>query len=649
VAPPTYNAAHHHIGLKERGTATNYGFTLAGSYTSEIQREAIGSPDFGGATDLIGQAPSLSRWTQDDFIGGMFQWNWGRDDAMFSDCMGFIPDAQGRSLISCPPMYHMFNFDPDVEANYVSDAIKAMFMIAGSIYVVFGHGILRYQIGTGADSWYELDSTSTFITAGYDSNDQVIWGFCNTDVEGDRPYIIRIKTDLTTPAFDESYIGPSGTANMTGFGATLRDSNLLVAIGRKVFIGDPPDNHSPTTNGVVTWTNVGRIPGRWKDSIPYNGMTYILVNDGSFSSSLVAYDGDGILPICTFPASFSARCMIEYAGRVFVGGTGTDVNGGELYAELYEVTGASVRCVRSFSPETRNGLLNNGQWPNTIEDLVVHEGLLWFGQRGKRLMAYDVTSDGFFGGSEILDNANLDFFKMVAGRGRIWAFGLDSASDANHGIYRIAQPADAGSITSEDWNPMMATSDFTYEPGVKKRWSEIKVMHRYGAMTSMEYSTDSGETWTALTLGTPVTTGEVHYTTASLAAIAPCEHIRFRLTFDSTDALTYHKELVAFTVTFGMLDSGKNAWSFVVNGSEEVERLDAEFDESLTQAQDTTDIAAQMKSWVANKTPLTFTDIDGATYDVQIVGYRKTLPIVGYKPSGESHPEAHYSLTLLEV
>jgi len=157
---------------------------------------------------------------------------------------------------------------------------------------------------------------------------------------------------------------------------------------------------------------VTRIPGRWRDSLAYNNTLYILINDGSFKSTIYAFDGDTVTPIVEFPFSFYAKCMIEYAGRIFVGGTGFDVNGGEFYAELYEVTGASVRLVRTFSPDTRNvhKVSGTNEWPTAIDDLIVHDGLLWFCQKGKRMVCYDVTSDGFFGAS-LINSTTLKFTK----------------------------------------------------------------------------------------------------------------------------------------------------------------------------------------------------------------------------------------------
>lgn len=656
MAPPTYNSAYHHIGLKERGGATNYGFTLVPPYNMQLQREGVGSPDFGGAMDLIGSVPGLSRWTQDDFTGGAFQWQWGRDDAMFVDCTNFMPDTQGRALISCPPMYFKKAIDPDAYSNWVSDTPKRMFLQGNSIYLIFGHVIVRYRIDTDAVTTVAAPTNGTFAYGAYEPSDDMIWTVCNTSVSGDRPSIRRYKMDLTSPTYDPSYIGPKGAENLTAFGGTIHDSKVVVQIGRKLWVADPPDVNTDSINGTATWVKIGRFPGRWKDSVSYNGFLYILANDGldspTFHGGVYAFDGTSIFPVARFPHSFYGKCMVDYGGRIFIGGTGTDVNGGEHYAELYELTGNSLRLVRTFSPETRRTLMSSGTWPNTIDSLVVHEGLLWMCQKGARLVAYDITSDGFFGASEIQSNTDLNFPRMCGGRGRLWAFGVDDSDDTKHGIYRIAQPADESSLSA--WYPTFVTSDFIYEPGLKKRWSDITVQTRYGPVQSIEYSVDAGGTWTSLTLGTEEADagGYVRYRTASLAAVDPSRHIRFRIKLQATDAqdaVTYHRELVAFTVTFAMLDTGKRVWSLTINGSEEVERYDAELVESRVQAQDTTDFATTFDGWAINKTKLTFTDLDGSTADVQIVDYRKQLPIIAPKPSGETHPEAYYHLTLVEV
>lgn len=652
---PTYSAGTHHIGLQASG-GTNYGFMLEGGRNMEMQREAIGAPDLGGATDLIGQTPSLSRWTQDDFTGGMFGYHWGRDDAMFADCTGFIPGQQSRSLFSVPPIVLKKAIDPDTYANWTTDTPKSMFMVGGSIYIAWPHILVRYRIDTDAVTTY-APVNSTIVWAEYDTTDGKIWFMGNpNDPTIDAPYVHRLKTDLTDPAFDSDYIGSSRWigSGFACYGGTLYDRRIVTQIGRKMWYGVPPDNPDPTNNGTIKWTKMDRVPGKWRDSCVYNGVLYILTNDGSFKSWIYAFDGDAFLPICSFPFSFYAKCIIEYAGRIYVGGTGTDVNGGEHYAELYEVTGSSVRLVRSFSPETRHQFLGGlaGEWPRTIDDLAVHEGMLWFAQKGKRWVAYDITSDGFFGASEFQSLSTLEFAKFVTGRGRVWGFGVDSSTDANHGIYRIAQPNNEPLTT---WYPTLVTSDFFYEPGMKKRWSQIDIATKYAGVASLEYSVDGGESWTSLSGTSSNTNSKVYHYTASLAGITPSRLVRFRIKLDATSpnyATTYHRELIAFTVSYAMLDTGKMSWGLTINGSDEIEREDVSaasptLGEGTTQAYTPSEVRDQLWSWVTNKTALTFTDVTGSTYNVQIVGMRETMPVVG--PPGSDEPEAFYSLTLLEV
>lgn len=638
MALPTYDSTKHHIGLKQTGTATLYGFMLEGGFVKEVQRESQGAPEFGGQTDLIGQAPSLSRWTQDDFVGGMFGFQWGRDDAMFADCTGFMPNQQSRSVISCPPMVLK-------KALTAGATVRSMFMVAGSIYIAAGGTLYRYRIDTDATTQYDLPSGDSFIFAEYDSVDQKIWALQH--VPGSLSLVRRINTDLTDPTTDSAMLGPNNTSGWSTLGGTIFNQFIVVQYGRKIFIGDPPENSAATTDGKIKWRKMKRLPGRWKDSIAWNNVLYILINDGSFKSHIFAFDGDDITAVCTFPFNFFAKCIVEYAGRLFVGGTGTDVNGGEHYAELYEVTGASVRLVRSFSPETRNQFLGGvaGEWPTSFDDLVIHEGLLWMCQKGKKMIAYDITSDGFFGAAEIQDDSAFNVVKMVGGRGRLWAH----ATGATEGIYRIAQPAD----TIDAWNPTLITSDFTYEIAKTKRWSEIVVMSKYGPLESLEYSVNGGDTWTALTVTTEQpTSGKVYFGTASLSGITPSRIIRFRIKLDADtpdSAVTYHRELIAFTVSFSMLDTTKKAWAITINGSEIIETRDAEFAEATVQTYTVAEIRDQLWSWQDNKTPLTFRDVNGDEYSVAIEAFREVQPVVGPNATGESEPEAHYALTLLEV
>ena len=177
---------------------------------------------------------------------------------------------------------------------------------------------------------------------------------------------------------------------------------------------------------------------------------------------------------------------------------------------------------------------------------------------------------------------------------------------------------------------------------------------RYDGLTSIEYSTDSGATYTTLGL-TETVEGAVYLTKAQLQSIAPSHHIRFRIKVKTVartgilNAMTYHRELVAITFSFAILDNGKRAWSFVINGAVEVERRDALLDEGLTQTQDMTDMASTIWGWATNRSALTFTDVDGSTANVQLIGLKEHMPLIGPNIDSEARPEALYQVQLIEV
>lgn len=631
---PTFDATKHHVGL---GTASNAlkGFMLEGGFVKDVQREVSGgAPELGGNTDLIGQQPSLSRWTQDDFVGGMYAYNWGRDDAMFADCTGMMPAQQSRSLLSCPPMVEV--------DNGLGSSARTMFMVGGYIYVVSGNTITRTLIGSWSTTSFNVGG-NTISFAEYDSIDQKIW--CGVRAPGSTNYILRLNTDLSLPSVDFIMQGPPNTTGWSMPNGTIFSQHVVIQSGRRLFIGDPPKNHEASTPGKIKWRDVTRLPGKWKDSLAWSNTLYILINDGSFKSQIYAFDGTDATPICVFPFSFYAKCMVEYAGRIFVGGTGFDVNGGEFYAELYEVTGASTRLVRTFDPETRNVLkASNNEWPTAIDDLTVHDGLLWMCEKGKRMIAYDVTSDGFFGAAEIQGSSSRQYAKLISGRGRLWALTTDGKLD------RIRQTADGASGTA--WNPTFVTSDFTYEIAMTKTWSEMVVLTRYGKVTSIEYSTNSGGSWTSLATPTYSSDGQVHFNTVSLSGITPSKIIRFRIKLSSTGdagiAETYHRELVAWTVSFSMTNTTKKkAWNLTVNGSGEIETRDAEFDEGVTQTYTPEEIRDQLWTWHDASTTLVLKDPSGDEYNVKIDSMREVMPLVG--PNVSDEPEAQFPLVLLEV
>lgn len=659
MAPPTYNSAKHHIGLLESGTT--YGFMIEGGYRKSMQRESLGAQEYGGQTDLIGRMPSISRWTQDAFEGGMGQFVWGADDAMFAECQGFMSSPSARSIQTLPPMHKKTTIDPAAQANDPSQPIKprGMFMVAGDIYVCFQHDVVRHQIVSGTNTWQssfssimDTDGTQTIVRGCYDPGDDAIWLLTKDSSGSTLPSFIRLERDLSESTICELG-GPAGTEGQQPRNFTMIDGNILVQIDRKFYYGDVPDNAD--SGSTITWTKVGRIPGKWVDSTTYQGVVYILTNDNpsspSYGSAIYSWDGTALLPVVRLPFNFYGKCILDYAGRFFIGGTGTDVNGNETYAELYEVTGGSVRLVKSFSPWARQKDVA-GQWPTSIEDMVVFEGCLWWFARGLGIYSYDITSDGVFGAARLFDPAQtqLNGYAATSGRGRMWWYCYDGANPTTQtGIYRIGQGnGSGGGEYSTAQTSTFTTSDFAPEIAVKKRWGVYKTLSKYKAATKLEYSLNGGSSWTDLGAPTVDTLGYRYISTWDLSGVTPSHMIRIRISYQSTD-YDFFIEHLATTMSFSMGDTGKKSWRVSVINAIEVETLDAEYSEATTQVQDITDVPTTLWTWAQAQTALTFTDVDGATYKVSIQGIDEVHPVMGPEISGEARPESLVHLDIVEV
>ena len=164
-----FDADKHHIAL---GTDTAYGWTLENAYAKFMQKETPQSAgsDFGGTLDLIASdKPEVSRWTQDEFTGGTFQYRYDTDAAMFADCMGYIPAQQSRTLVTVPPVFFRRDFNVEDQPNPAGRSNltnpSSMFTVAGSIFVCFEHGILRYITGSDSFVW-----GSSYIDTAADGN-----------------------------------------------------------------------------------------------------------------------------------------------------------------------------------------------------------------------------------------------------------------------------------------------------------------------------------------------------------------------------------------------------------------------------------------------------------------------------------------------
>ncbi len=659
MALPVYDSGRHHVGLG-LDAANLKGFFIRG-YTKQRQRQTDGvQQQFGGGRDDLG-SPGHSRWNQDSFVGGAFQYRVDPEDlARFSTSENLIPMMQGQGAISVPPMIAAHAFDPLAGAytghlsvsapSYVEP--RSMFAVAGSIYLVFKHAIFRYQpdsdtLTSSVPNAPDLGEYLNIAEAAYDQNEQLYWALIGPGATDTTSTLRRFRYDFTDPNVGPNFFaGPLEMEDMEARGMALwgPTGEIIVSIAQRLFTFLPPKkitNLTAVDEG--KWTDRGRLPGRWVDSLSFNNRLYVLCNEADGQTHLVCWDGIDVLPVCTFSFEFEGRALVDYGGRIFVVGRGTDVNGGDRYAELHEVTGASNRLVRTFQPEHYNDYAGNGT-PKNFKTVAVMDGLLWMPHQGQKIVAYDLTADAFWGASTFEDaDPNFTLHSMGRGRGGLYAYGSVNGVNSETGFYRVALNTEA----APDYNSVLETSDFDVQPSRLKRWSELKLRTRNQTSATIEYSLDSGATWMALTV-TTTSDSDVNEHSVDLSGIATSKRIRFKFTLpQGTDTSYLVLEILSFSMSFIFLDTNKWAWGLTIINADRIETYNDQVDWSPDELYNVSELAAQVESWAGNSTALVFKDLDLTERKVQIIDIKESLPSIG--PRHSSNVEGFFTLTLQEV
>lgn len=645
-----FDAERHHVGLAAGSSASAYGFLLAGAYSKGFRRELQSDRagiHYGNGDGLVNVA-GLSSWSQNDFSGGAFQYTWDpKDSAMFAACHNFLPAQFGRSLRSVPPLQEWLN---GTRLTTTDNPLLA-FAYGGYLHAVFFDGVFhRWNLSTGAHSTVDLSSTSTASVAA---------------LLRDRGHVLISADDLIS-AFDlDVYVGFSWTASPpTGAvgdvtGISGDGAKVVAAYDDVLFTVSLPDNRTAGPDP-DDWVRIGRLPGRWVASGYYSGLLYILCSGSDMRTQLVAFDGTSILPITDFPYNFVGESLEVYGGRVYIGGSGRDVQTDTpRYAELYEITGASLRLIRTFAPERWGA---GGTQPTSIPSMAVHEGLLFLCIKGQGLVAYDLTTDSFYGASEFAptDSAAMATH-LLSGRENLFAWCGTLANHAgDSGWYRPATSQE----TVSAYDSVLETSDFSPSIDRTKRWKQVRAMVRYpnanGAVT-MAYSTDGGSSWSSYAAGTIENVGYLRLVTWDLDAATESRQIRFRFKVGNSTSVSAFREFLGYTASFRILDSDvvgtaekeKRAWVLTIGG---LDRIEAEDGSSITQ--DLEAIRQQLWAWARDREQLHFLDLDGSTATVEIDTLDESqpdvLPPIEYRQTGamavESEGrEAYYKLTLVEV
>jgi hypothetical protein len=455
----------------------------------------------GGDFDLIAPTSPTSRWTQDDFTGGTFQYRYDKDAAMFADCTGYVPGQQSRSLITAPPLYFKKAFNPAAQSNpgarhrhhHAEGDVhrRRLVYVSSSTASSVTARTQRDAVGQLARRREPLlpgrllrpERADHLRPAQHDPDHRL------ADAAPHLPTTLD-TTPYAIGSFDPMTPLPK-TKGKVGKGMAAQGQLIVVGIGLRLYTCAPPED--------VTDVTASR-PGRTSVASPATGRLGRLQRhdlhplrrrrrqDAARRLRRHRRPADHRLPV-QLPRPLSLRLRRP----VFVGGSGTDINGADRYAELYEVTGASVRLVRTFAPESYQSRVTHpkqhlGPDRRRGPALVQREGQADVGLRPdlRRLLR-----------RLRVQQTNLILFKHVVGRERLFCWGTHDSDTTKHGLYRIAISGDGVTATRP---PSSRPTSCRSRPS-RSVWDKIVVLSRYAAADVVEYSTDGGATWTGFLVG----------------------------------------------------------------------------------------------------------------------------------------------------
>jgi hypothetical protein len=267
-----------------------------GGYNRSGQK--FGSPqEFGGGDQLISD-PVLSRWVQDDWSGGAYQYSWGKDPAMFSGGGNILPTQFDRSIRTVPPLSRCINF-----SGVGNRTPLLQVAVDGCIITVFTCGIVKWTLVPGTttlygDNWGHAFLEADWITsATYDPNKkEVLYSVLNPTNGAMNVERLRV------PSLTKPYTGGGDVQEFDGLyqptngGRTINKmaviGSLLVAqSGSSIFAVDLADNNTGSAYWTSpSWKRLGRVHGNWKDSVIYNGALYVICSSIEEKTTLVTVD-----------------------------------------------------------------------------------------------------------------------------------------------------------------------------------------------------------------------------------------------------------------------------------------------------------------------------------------------------------------------
>lgn len=640
---PADDPAKHAIGLNGKG----FGLLQYSKRAQEqpIERVRVGTEDLTGSD-------RLSFWTQSDYSGGAYQETWG-DPAMFAASKGIVPDQLGKGVRSIPPLAGnlwaqglapavLGRIPPGTVPSHVLTWSNCVFwcfptVILKQAYTSTGHSLgldnLQESIAKRA---YAMEASSGRIYAGAD--DGRVFVYRASDLVLERIIApVADNSKLTAPAAGGTattsvpIANPVGRVYWIGFWGDLVFAQIGLSLWHLV---EETGKWQRVGNDDRMHPSAGRVPGTIRDSANYNGSLYLLAyRDGEFEGHVLSTTGQDLVTVVDIPFAAAPRCLEAYAGRLYIGATGYDLDGNDRHGELYELTGNSLRLVRTFGGAAGAG----GKRIPGIYSLTQADGLLWMPNSDTgHLECYDAANDAFFTGPEVpwasQHNGRVALVKGFRDRILCWVDNTTAAASTWRGVCVL----DGGWVDTHD--SAVETSDFGPEPARTKRWSRVSVETRLGPVSGLAYSVNGGATWTDLGPGTTEQSGDLWMTTWDVTS-APQSH-RIRLSFGLRQAPGSRPiELVSHTLSFLMAPTGKHGWQLTIPAVWELEQLDGDVEHAVSPA----DRVRAFWDWFDARTVLALRDRDGRTYQVQI-----TSPVEGEPHQGHDS-ERVLSCYLVEV
>lgn len=637
MALPAFVSTKHHVGLGAPGSEV--GLMLSSyvkrSQDSPLQRVHQGNDDFLGTN-------RESSWTQDDFSGGNYQAEF-RDPAMFALSRGVLPTQQSAAGRACPGLIKakmvtgMGNAGADISATLTSGK-RPLFAGQAGGQAIFGFdnrivrctvtaaGVVTTSVDTHGVSktCYHMEPITGTLYAG--ASDGKIYTF--------NPTTLALVATINAVAVGGGAI--TGTPTMihvwgdmlfVAWG-TSAGSRLYVQTETGQFqqVGAAKGSKSPTA---------GRLPGNPVAACPYNGQLYILVRrQTGLEGVICATTGTQLSTVASIPFAVDVQCMSQYAGRLYIGAVGYDLDGNDGHGELYELTGNALRLVKSWQ---RNKQMATS-FLDSIYSMDVVDGLLAFPNQSQRgVEIYDASQDAFFTGPCIeLDSTMTTFafgvipWSVVALRDQLLVW-CQTATNADRGIYKIRQVSD-GVPTHQGMGGVIQTSDFGPEPARKKRWGQVAVRTRGSDCKALYYSIDGGAAWTLVPQAGVVNQGELYTTLFNLGALAsPGYRIRLRFSLWSATMFTQTIELAAFTLHFSFLETGRHGFQLGIIGA-----LNIQCPDGTVYTGTPLELRQALWTWADTGAVLQFIDRDGVAYPVHVTQPTESEPVLNDRTNRES-------------